>query len=108
MTKSCRPESFADATISSSVAVGKPFVMLSRMLPENRKLSWGNIAHPPSHFPARELIDIGAVQKDPTPRRSVQALDDFHQRCLAAAVGADNGNQFSRLDVQPDAIQDQG
>ncbi len=56
-------------------------------------------------LPRRGVLDHHAVQLDGPLGGRVQAAEDVHQRGFAAAGRADDGDEFTLLDVQRDVVQ---
>ena len=54
---------------------------------------------------ARPTGDVGAPEDDAAARRAMHAGDGADQRRLAGAVGAHDGDDAARLDVEGDAIE---
>lgn len=54
---------------------------------------------------ARLLLHQDAVHLDPPRQRLVQACNAAHQRGFAGAVGADQGRDAARRDMEADAVQ---
>ena len=49
-----------------------------------------------------KLLGRGTVNIDDAIARVVEAVDQFEERCLAAAGGTDEDDEFARLDRQRD------
>ena len=64
----------------------------------------GHVAHPLGELGARELGDVGAIEKDAALVGRVQALDQLEQRALAAAVAPDQRVHAPRFEDQTDVV----
>src|SRR5215472_3664405 len=52
-------------------------------------------------------LELGAIlssEEDPAPRGAAEAADRVHHRCLAGAVGTDNREDFSVVNIEADPV----
>ena len=70
-------------------------------LPALRDLADAEIAH----AMARQATDFGPAEADAAASRTMQAGDGLDQRGLAGAVGADDGDDRSRVDRERNAVE---
>src|SRR6202165_2183089 len=56
------------------------------------------------YFLWRRVVDFPAENRDRAARRGEHAGDQVEGRALAGAVGADQGDDFARLDVEGDVV----
>lgn len=65
-----------------------------------------HVADPSRDLGARELAHVGAIEQDTAGIGRIEALHELEQGGLAAAVGADDGVQAGRVDVEVDVVDD--
>ena len=66
--------------------------MFSRMVPWNSQVSWRTIPNLPPELVAGEVAGVDAVDQDPPGVDVVEAHQQVHERGLAGARGADDGD----------------
>ena len=105
---SCAPTARAAASTSSWPASGRPKAMLSRIVPENRKPSWGTMPSCERSECSVTVAQVVPVDQHPPPVGVVEARHELGQRGLAGAGGADQRHRLPGRHLQVDVLQRRG
>ena len=108
MMKSCAAAALAAATISSSVASGRPKAMLARTVSSKRITSWLTTAMCAAQARQGHVPHVLPVDQDGALVDVVEARHEGKQRRFARAGAADQGRGLAGLGHQIDAVEGHG